>query len=394
MLTDQGLETMVSPTTLRVVHDMVTTQWPDNVTCAFQDTLRSLLLIPFALITIIAIPGNLLVMLAVYRYKKLKNPTNVLVVGLAIADIAKGVLSVPSAYFWFVNYCDENIILIFRATVRACCAISVTHLVLISIDRYVAVAKPLKYQSLITRRRTRLASIISYLIIVPYMVLVAILYYEDINNKDVELNKIVFGIFWDYFPSSCIVIAMVITSVIYSYVFHQARLLRSRMTSMMMRGSTASATGRTSRRNKQIRATKTLAIVVLAFALCWLPISIAIFLGGNPPNYEPMVSLGPTMLYYANSIMNPLIYAHRSKDFRDGFKAVIRDASRCFMASEPSLQRKSTTSHGSSSERHSNTGCERPSIISNGNGKRYRSEEPCGILEHPPGTYTVTNEVV
>nr|XP_054756499.1 adenosine receptor A2b-like [Lytechinus pictus] len=315
--------------------------------CEFQP-LRLLYLIPFVLITILAVPGNLLVMAAVYRERRLKTPTNVLVVGLSVSDLTNGTLSIPAAYFWFVSYCDDLVVLYFRFIARTCCACSVVHLVLISIDRYVSVAKPLKYQSLITRRRTRKGSLITMLVIIPYMFTVVILFHL-VEIGRIDVNEKVFEIFWNYIPSSMILVAMVVTSIIYSYVFYQAHKLRTRMTSMM-RNSHRTPTAQSSRA-KQIRATKTLAFVVIAFAICWLPICIILFVDSSGTGYNPDLSIGPTMAYYANSIMNPLIYAHRSKDFRNAFKRIIRDVARCITGGKPEMQRTASTM--SSSQRPS-----------------------------------------
>lgn len=314
----------------------------NNVTrqeCDFQP-LRLLFLIPFILITILAVPGNLLVMAAVHRVKRLKTPTNVLVVGLAVSDLTNGILSIPAAYFWFVNYCDQIVVLYFRFIARTCCACSVVHLVLISIDRYVSVKKPLKYQSLITRRRARKSSMITMLVIIPYMFTVVILYHLVEINK-IEVNQFAFEIFWNYIPSSMIAVAMLVTSIIYGYVFYQAHKLRTRMSSMMR--SSHRAPSAQNSRAKQIRATKTLAFVVLAFAICWLPICIALFVDTNGSSYDPNLAIGPTMAYYMNSFMNPLIYAHRSRDFRGAFKRILGDVARCVVRGKPAMRRSSST---------------------------------------------------
>ncbi|XP_072167021.1 adenosine receptor A2b-like [Diadema setosum] len=334
--------------------------------CEFQ-TLRALIMIPFALIFVVSVPGNLLVITAIHRERRLQNPTNVFVTGLAVADIINGLFSIPCAYFWFVSYCDTVIVLYCRFLARTCCACSVVHLVLVSVDRYIAVAKPLKYPSLLTRSRAKKSSAIAWAVIILYMCVIVVLYHLTIVYDYLKYDEgTPFQIFWNYFPSSMILVAMVVTSVIYGYVLYQAHQLRGRMKSMMKKHVPA-ASIRTTNRAKQLRATKTLAIVVLAFAICWLPISVTIFIEVGP-SYDPGLSLAPTLFYYANSVMNPLIFAYRSRDFREAFKSILAALLCCFTTKPAMLRgrsgRPSVTSdrgsHRGSSQKQSSCGVENP----------------------------------
>jgi hypothetical protein len=72
------------------------------------------------------------------------------------------------------------------------------------------------------------------------------------------------------------------------------------------------------------KAVVTLASVVLAFAVCWVPYFLAFvikpFLGYTINYHADLVAL---WLGYANSSVNPFLYAFHSTAFRDGFRRVL-----------------------------------------------------------------------
>ena len=91
----------------------------------------------------------------------------------------------------------------------------------------------------------------------------------------------------------------------------------------------AADNNRTSAKKRQ--ASRLLVLVVVIFAVLWLPLHIHLLLlyfgyTSDSPFYL-VLSVLWNCLAYANSCVNPLIYDHMSKDFRDAFREVMRCSS-------------------------------------------------------------------
>ena len=112
-----------------------------------------------SIIVLGAILGNILVIASVASNRKLRTITNFYVVSLAIADLLVATLVMPIAivvqitgrWLFRVIGCDIHVLL----DVMLCTA-SILNLCCISLDRYFAITKPLKYY---TKRSKRLALI-------------------------------------------------------------------------------------------------------------------------------------------------------------------------------------------------------------------------------------------
>ncbi len=105
------------------------------------------------------IGGNLLVVLAVATTPKLKSVNGLLITSLAIADLLVGIVVLPFSISneamrgrWIFGelWCQ-----IWLAVDVWMCTASIYNLVAISLDRYLAILKPLAYPSIVTISRAR-----------------------------------------------------------------------------------------------------------------------------------------------------------------------------------------------------------------------------------------------
>lgn len=134
-------------------------------------------LVPLGIICLVVIAGNLMVMAAVKMTHKLRGATYQFIVSLAWADLTLGVVVLPfSAMYevfsiWIFGkvWCT-----IWLAVDVWVCTASILHLVVISLDRYIAVTRPIAYPNIMTTKRARLliagAWVLSFVICFPPLV--------------------------------------------------------------------------------------------------------------------------------------------------------------------------------------------------------------------------------
>ncbi|XP_031784362.1 octopamine receptor Oamb isoform X3 [Nasonia vitripennis] len=130
-----------------------------------------------AVVNVMVVLGNVLVILAVYNSIKLRNVTNMFIVSLAMADLMVGIAVLPFSATWEVFkvwifgdiWCS-----IWLAVDVWMCTASILNLCAISLDRYLAVTRPVKYPQIMSPKRARLLVavvwVLSFIICFPPLV--------------------------------------------------------------------------------------------------------------------------------------------------------------------------------------------------------------------------------
>lgn len=293
----------------------------------FENYVRIIIPIIFGLIVITGLGGNLLVICSVLCNQQMRSTTNILIVSLAFADLFFIIFCVPFTatgyvlpYWPFGNlWCKVVHFVIFVSAY-----ISIYTLVLMSLDRYLAVVHPISSLSIRTERNAYIIVAFTWVIIllchIPLLVQYGVheyLYYGEersacMNLKGLEKQEIS-QMFFASFLAFGYLLPLSLICVLYG-------LMLKRLLNRTVPGGSQRAENVRTRK----RVTRMVVIVVVIFAICWLPIQIIFMLqqfGSFPTDItSAALQMCANCLAYMNSCVNPILYAFLSDNFRKGFK--------------------------------------------------------------------------
>ena len=279
-------------------------------------------------IMILAVVGNFLVVAVVYRRRELRRTeTHIFIVNLSLTDIFVALLCMPFSIITAVtqkwifsnSLCQLNGFLnvFFLLT-------SILTLTAISIHKYIGVVQPTK-KKIFTRKRTICVVVWVWLqaFVTALTPILGWNSYEYIpgrtqcsvkvprNNKLSELTNCLFIIVCGF------VIPLGIMSFSYLKIFQTVKIHTKRVRSHSFGSEEQSAF------LNERRITITLFIILAVFLACWTPFSVltlyATLAGNELPKY---FSVAAYWLGFLNSAMNPVIYALRTKEFRQGYRQI------------------------------------------------------------------------
>ncbi|XP_034144772.1 trace amine-associated receptor 6-like [Esox lucius] len=265
----------------------------------------------FLLISAVTVFLNLLVIIAISHFKQLHTPTNLLILSLAVSDLLVGLIVIPANTLAIMEPCwvlgDYFCALLLYITFLSETS-SLGNLILISVDRYVAVCDPLMYNLKITTRRTIFCIFISWCCCIMYDVVYVKLYVKiQVPSGCFEECYSIEGAFWfsvfDFLISVIVPCSIIIT--LYLKIFLVARSQSRKIQHVSKLAATVSYVQSVQANNSEKKAAKTLGFVVFNYLLFWNPIFIlfSMLSGSN------LASIIISCLPLVNSFINPIIYA-------------------------------------------------------------------------------------
>nr|XP_046230027.1 trace amine-associated receptor 1-like [Scatophagus argus] len=272
-------------------------------------------------LSVITICGNLLVLISIIYFKQLHTPTNYLILSLAVADLLVGIIVFPLSMAFSLSSClyYEDLFCKVRGSFDiSLSTCSILNLCCISIDRYYAVCQPLTYRTKINH------SVVAIMILVSWVVSALIgigVITGGLNNDkcedrcliDVLIANTVGPILSFYLP---VIIMLCIYFKIFLVAQRQANSIQNKTCQGTKSGATVSKMER--------KATKTLAIVLGVFLLCWTPFFLYITFVPLSNKSAPVPVIETlNWLALSNSMFNPFIYAFFYSWFRAAFRMII-----------------------------------------------------------------------
>lgn len=273
-----------------------------------EDQLQLSLVVTFIIIAVFSLFSNVFVCLVFYLSKEIRHAKNYFIVNLAVADILIAAVAIPFFLAQSIDKTRMTLCQIGSVIDVLCCTSSIIDLAVISLERFVAVRYPLRYKTIVSRRRCLCVIVFVWL----YSVAFSLSSYIPIGRF--YLNSCVF--FTESYvvtvAITSFVLPLLVMLVTYGWIFKVAKSHAR----CIVRNLPTSGVNRTVRR--ELKTAKTLTLIIGAYIICWFPffayIAVPVLFGYH--NYSLALFHTVQIIRYFNSLANPFIYVGINREFR------------------------------------------------------------------------------
>lgn len=275
--------------------------------------------------------GNSLVIIVVYKRKRMRTSTNFMIVSMAASDLFFAIFAIPPSIR--TVYAGQDL-LVRGITAELICKlvtfiqqvsidVSVLSLTAIAFDRFFAIMLP--FRTVITCRTTKILIVLTWLIGILFAA--PILYTNRIVATEGSDGTFCLEIWEPLFKSSKARkdYTFIHFSFFYAGPLTIITILYTAIVIELWRGN--SITFRCKANHQEVeksnrKVLKMLATVLVVFALFWLPVYIFqfTFYVGSNTCIRGLIQFIGYVFCQATSAINPLIYAFFSENYRSGFK--------------------------------------------------------------------------
>uniref|UniRef100_A0A8C5H5L4 Trace amine-associated receptor 13c-like n=1 Tax=Gouania willdenowi TaxID=441366 RepID=A0A8C5H5L4_GOUWI len=284
-----------------------------------------LIYITLSSISVMTVYLNLLVIISISHFRKLHTPTNLLLLSLAISDFFVGILMIfqilliDGCWLFGALLCIVYYYLDYIFT-----SASIGTMVLLSVDRYVAVCEPLQYPTKVTANRVKVCVSLCWIISVFYQFYLFKDNLEQPGQYSTCLGECVVvvsyvGSIVDVILSFIgpVIVIVLMSLRVFVVALSHAHSMRSHVASVRPAHESQFTT-----KKSELKAFSTISVVIVVFLLCTCPYFCVSMTGADSVLNASTLAF-VMCLFYLNSFFNPLIYALFYPWFRKSIKLIV-----------------------------------------------------------------------
>ncbi|XP_069125348.1 adenosine receptor A2b-like [Argopecten irradians] len=261
------------------------------------------------------ITGNILVLIAYKKVRRLQTVTGKFVSNLAVSDLLLGfILPFQIAFFIYPEMEKNKYICLMRfQSIKFASTTSLFSLVCTVVDRFIAIIKPLQYHNIMLNKTCYILVVSSWV----YSTVLTSMPFFGLNTWSQApfcLYELVLSGTYRFFFAVHTIFFSFIMFIIYIKIFLVAWYHQKRIRAEEVPMSSHSDS----------RQVHVMALVVASFTLAWLPFCIIQILQVFNFSVDKAIAGNfAVFLGIANSTTNPVIYVWKNKEFRKTFREII-----------------------------------------------------------------------
>lgn len=303
----------------RITDKMTNTTSISHITPA----LKGMQLLGFIFLTILVFFttfGNILICLAILRTRTLRTSSNLLIVNMAFGDILYSWSTLPLSMVllcfrsnWPLGKTGN---VVFDATWLAFLVLSFINVIFIAFERYVAVAKPFTYKTIATKQRMVCCCLCCWVYV--FLLTFTLSFAFRNPNGDIYIFLIpgiaYYLVLIFHSASAFVSVPVLYAKILFIARKHKLEIMKQK--DVQMRHSFY----------LQMKATRTIGLVLLLFFAVWLPFLINQFVdfeGIYRGKWDVVNSL-TCYITYCNGSVNIFVYSWRSRQIRNVILNLLR----------------------------------------------------------------------
>ena len=267
----------------------------------------------FFTLSIITVSLNMTLIVVVLKTKKLRKNTNYIIVSMAGADLLVGLVSEPIwGFALWVDDHDQKYLTAAKFVVHFSLMSSVSHVLVVTLERTIAVLKPIHYRSWVTCARLRRTIACTWF----WSFFAAALHF-----------------IWSHYSYYLFIVwtgftVLVIVAVLHCLMLRSLKkatnalkTFSSNTTWYYRNEETMESSPVRRARLRERKRTKLVTIITLVFAICVLPSVVSetlCYIDVITQTIKNSINL----MFFLNSFMNPIIFAFREARFRSAVKRI------------------------------------------------------------------------